>query len=56
MNNRGVTRSRITRSREIKNATRFLVEVKSCLVVSCDVSMMEREGEISIEDPPATFK
>ncbi len=22
----------------------------------CDVSMMEREGEISIEDPPATFK
>ncbi len=36
--------------------TRFLVEVKSCLVVSCDVSMMEREGEISIEDPPATFK
>ncbi len=36
--------------------TRFLVEVKSCLVVSCDVSMMEREGEISIGDPPATFK
>ncbi len=34
----------------------FLVEVKSCLVVSCDVSMMEREGEISIENPPATFK
>ncbi len=29
---------------------------KVVFVVSCDVSMMEREGEISIEDPPATFK
>ena len=34
--------------------TRFLVEVKSSLVRQCDVSVMERE--ITIEDPPATFK
>ena len=48
------TRRNTSRDWVHENETRFLVEVKSCLVRRCDVSVMERE--ITIEDPPATFK